>query len=631
MKNKVVKRILAGTLVAALTIGGVGIYNHTQDNNAEVVKADDDTEKLKEKTEELLGDTTEAKDGEFFKEETVYVNADATGKASQITVSEWLKNPGSGEVSDVTTLEDVQNIKGDETFEENGADEITWNAEGKDIYYQGTTEEELPVQVSIDYSLDGKSISPEDLVGKSGQLEMTISYENTTLQTVDGEEMYTPFTVASAMMLSTDEFQNVTIDNGKIISDADKDIVIGIAFPGLTEDLGISDLDMEIPESITITADVKDATVPTTLTMVDGNILSSFDLDSIDSFDDLSSSIDQLKDATNQLVEGSKELADGAKTLQDGIDAYTGGVAELAEGSAALYSGSKDLVDGVDTASDGISQLKNGSDQLVAGFEGNGTASNPGATAVSKSVANGLSQLSEALESETSVTLTDAQKAQLSAVATQMAQGAASALGDSAFAALDAAQGYPEGTTKSSYISGLTESYYQTLLSVAKSTAEGAVTNTKSTVKQSVDQLSAGATALSTQYLPAMYEGATGIQGGLSQLNSKTGELVEGTKTVYESIGKIAAGAAKLNENSSLLSTGSDKLTDGAGTLADGMEEYKTSAIDKLTDLFDGDISKVTDRIQTMKDLGDAYTSFAGKSSEINGSTRFIIETEGLD
>ena len=90
------------------------------------------------------------------KEETVYVNLDSDGTVDDVTVSNWLKNvTGTSDVQDVSNLKDIKNVKGDETFTQNG-DKLTWKANDADIYYQGTTDEKPPVNVKISYQLDGK-------------------------------------------------------------------------------------------------------------------------------------------------------------------------------------------------------------------------------------------------------------------------------------------------------------------------------------------------------------------------------------------------------------------------------------------------------------------------------------------
>ena len=309
MKNRKVKQMLAGSMAVVVGTGLLGTCAYETSLQADAQEVD--TQELKEAAEQVLGDSTVIEEGKVYKDESVYVKADADGMVKETTVTEWLKNPGTGAVEDVTALQDIENVKGEETYTQNGADEMSWKSEGKDIYYQGTTDQKLPVNVKITYQLDGKEISPKELKGKNGKLQMKIQYENQSKEMVDvsGEqvEMYTPFTMVTAMMLPGDEYTNVTIDNGRILSDGDKNIVVGLGFPGLEENLNLSseELDIEIPDSITITADVKDASVGPTMTVASADVLDQVGLDGIDSFDGLSDSVDELENAAQQLTEGS--------------------------------------------------------------------------------------------------------------------------------------------------------------------------------------------------------------------------------------------------------------------------------------------------------------------------------------
>ena len=209
--KKIAKKIVAGSMAVMMAAGLAGTYEYH--NNVMQVQAaeqkDKDTQELKETAENVLADhATDSEDTGFSKEESVYVKADASGNVKKTTVSEWLKNPEKGTISDTSELKDIKNVKGDETFETGSNNNVSWKSEGNDIYYQGTIDKELPVDVKVSYKLDGKSISPKDLKGKSGKVEIQFSYDNKSKQTVNvnGEdvEMYTPFTMFSAIMLSSD-------------------------------------------------------------------------------------------------------------------------------------------------------------------------------------------------------------------------------------------------------------------------------------------------------------------------------------------------------------------------------------------------------------------------------------------
>lgn len=348
---------------------------------------------------------------DVYKEETVYVNADATGNSDEVTVSDWLKNSGSvsGNLTDESILKEIKNVKGDETFTENG-DQLTWNTAGEDIYYQGTTDKELPVSVKLTYFLDGKEVKPDELKGKSGHLKIQVQYTNNEKKTVtvDGkeEEVYTPFVMMTGMILPNETFSNVTIDNGKVISDGSRNIVVGFGMPGLKDSLDLDeettkeaeDKGVTIPENFEMEADVTDFTMSSTFTVALTDLLD--DMDNIIDVDSLKDSLNELEDAALELVSGSGTLADGASTLADGVSSYTAGVDELNAG-IQKYLGSNGELNG------SVTEYVNGVGKVVKGVKDYTSGTNALANGVISYVAGEqkiaagaaqLSQLSKGLE-----------------------------------------------------------------------------------------------------------------------------------------------------------------------------------------------------------------------------------------
>lgn len=375
----------------------------------------DDKEKLVDAIEEVGTNTPAVSGGtELSKEETVYVTADASGNVTKVIVSDWLKNAGrEASLSDVSDLKDIENVKGDETFTQDG-NRLTWQTAGADIYYQGTTDKALPVSMDIRYELDGKQISPADLVGKSGTLSMTVSYTAADL----------PFTMITAMMLPVEHFQNVALDNGKIISDAKTDIAVGLAFPGLQDRLDLDSEDLEFPTSFTLTADVTDFQMGPTMTIATCGLLNDMDLDDFEGMDDLKDALNDLSDASTELVDGTGDLKEGVDKLQsktgefkDGVNTLNDGLNQLQDGAGTLKDGVNQYTDGADTLALGVNQYVDGANTLASGasqyvdgtnrLAGGVTQYVEGATALStgvkqyvegsKSVAEGIDQLNQAL------------------------------------------------------------------------------------------------------------------------------------------------------------------------------------------------------------------------------------------
>lgn len=310
------------------------------------------------------------------KEETVYVNADATGSETQITVSDWLKNAGTeAVVKDQSLLEGIKNVKGEETFEHTNGN-VTWQTDGKDIYYQGTSEKELPVSVKFTYFLDGAEILPENLKGKSGKLKIKIDYDNKAKQeaVIDGkkEEIYSPFVMVTGLILPEENFSNVVIDNGKVISDGERNIVLGVGMPGLKESLGLDQedassavKDISLPESLEITADVTDFTMDPTFTVALSDLLEDLNLDGTEDLDSVMNALDDLEDAALQLVDGSSELSKGADTLGSSYQEFDAGIATLKSGIDVLKSGVSELSGGINSYTEGADTLNAGIQQYM--------------------------------------------------------------------------------------------------------------------------------------------------------------------------------------------------------------------------------------------------------------------------
>lgn len=352
----------------------------------------------KESEDENQGTTINASaEAETSKDETVYVLAGADGTVQKIIVSDWIKNAMAADsLEDKTELSDIENIKGDESFTLGGDNSCVWDAQGNDIYYQGNIEKELPVQMSVCYTLDGQAIAPEALAGQSGHVTIRFDYQNMQYEEVllDGktEKIYVPFTMLTGMLLDTEVFRNVTISNGKLINDGDRIAVVGIAFPGLQEDLAISKEKLDIPDYVEISADVENFEMGMTMTLATTELFGAIDSDKLD-LHKLSDAMAELTDAMNQLMDGSSQLYDGLCTLLEKSGDLVSGINKLAEGAAQLKAGAESLDSGAARLQAGAAQLSSGLNTLNA----NSSSLNGGARQVFSSLLSmANTQLSEA-------------------------------------------------------------------------------------------------------------------------------------------------------------------------------------------------------------------------------------------
>ncbi|MCI8669329.1 MAG: hypothetical protein HFI34_07405 [Lachnospiraceae bacterium] len=393
--KKNIKTITALSLATVLAVSGVMYASFTGSETE--VKADVESQEAEDTItrtiEDNIGFSTEGVD----KEETVYVISDANGNVTKTIVSDWLKNKeGSDMLTDKSDLKDIENVKSDGGYTEGENHEITWEADGSDIYYQGTSDKPLPVDVKVSYYLDGKEISPKELAGKSGKVKIRFDYIPKEKRQVqlngENEELYVPFTMVSGCLLSNDKFTNIEVSNGKVINDGDRSIVAGVGFAGLSEDLDLSSILKEskpkIPDYVEVTADVKDFSLMMTLTFGTADLLNAVDIDDTNTMEELEQKIDELISATNQLKDGAGQLENGAVVLQTGFLTYASGIHQLSDGIYSLDAGAKQLAEKSKEFVSGLNTALNGTNQILEGLSGE-----QGAVAGAERLAAGAEEL----------------------------------------------------------------------------------------------------------------------------------------------------------------------------------------------------------------------------------------------
>ena len=448
------------------------------------------------------------------KEETVYIIANADGTTKKVIVSDWLKNGSqSASISDETSLKDIKNVKGNESFTNDG-ENYTWAADGSDIYYQGTTDKALPVDMKITYTLDGKTVTPDEIKGKSGKVTIRFDYTNNEKRTVkvDGKsmDMYVPFLMVTGTVLDNEKFTNIEVTNGKLVNDGDRSAVLGFALPGMQENLGLDKDDYEIPSYVEISADVKNFELLTCMTVGTTELFNEVDTDKL-SMDDIDGTIKEFTDAVDQLSDGSsqlydglvtlfeksgeladgtKQLADGAGTLYDGTGTLVSGANDLKDGAGALDSGAGQLKDGTGSLVSGVNDLKTGADALNAGAGQlkDGTGSLVSGANDLKTGADALDTGAGQLKDGTSSLVTGTNDLKtgadtLNSGATSLDSGAAqveSGAGQVSAGASDLSKGLGQLSSNSEQLNAGAKQVFETLLSTAETQikASGLTVNT---------------------------------------------------------------------------------------------------------------------------------------------------------
>lgn len=681
LKSKYIVRVVAGVLTIALVGTGIGATAVFAEKNSTAVTAEADSttgsSKDADDIADKLMDSVSLKDNDADKDESVYLISDANGNVNKTIVVDHLKNKDKKDtLEDASNLSDIENVKGKEKFTQSG-DKLTWQAGGKDIYYQGTATEEPPVTQKVTYYLDGKEISPEDLAGKSGKVKIRFDYTNTTsyTETVNGEKqtVSVPFAAITGLVLG-DGFENIEVTNGKAEVSDSSSVVLGYALPGLKDSLGIKDGDLDgdvnIPEYMEMTADVENFSMPAAMTFV----VNASDYVSTDGIDtsDLDDMINDLKDASTQLQDGSKTLAEGTETLADGLSTLQSKLGTFASGVGTLQSGLKTYTDGVSTLSGGLNTLGNSTGALVSGADklnsGAGQLASGSATLKDglKTYTDGASQLNTGLNQLNDNT------GSLATGVTSLNDGAKT-LSDGINAANKGAAGVSAGAAQLKTSIDTAKTGADSLAAGAKQVDEGVGQLTQSlsdmpeTIKtninkslESLNELNVGTLFKTLGYIDTDKITADNVSAAADAAVNNAGDIIDaltnmqnqnpsatynqilvglsqgkGAVSVYSAVNQSVTDSAytvqALKDGSAKVSDGASSLDAGLGRLSDGASELSSGASDlaKGTTQLATGATELQTGTQSLADKLPELTK--GITSLVNGSNELVKNNDTLN
>lgn len=681
LKSKYIVRVVAGVLTIALVGTGIGATAVFAEKNSTAVTAEADSttgsSKDADDIADKLMDSVSLKDNDADKDESVYLISDANGNVNKTIVVDHLKNKDKKDtLEDASNLSDIENVKGKEKFTQSG-DKLTWQAGGKDIYYQGTATEEPPVTQKVTYYLDGKEISPEDLAGKSGKVKIRFDYTNTTsyTETVNGEKqtVSVPFAAITGLVLG-DGFENIEVTNGKAEVSNSSSVVLGYALPGLKDSLGIKDGDLDgdvnIPEYMEMTADVENFSMPAAMTFV----VNASDYVSTDGIDtsDLDDMINDLKDASTQLQDGSKTLAEGTDTLADGLSTLQSNLGTFASGVGTLQSGLKTYTDGVSTLSGGLNTLGNSTGALVSGADklnsGAGQLASGSATLKDglKTYTDGASQLNTGLNQLNDNT------GSLATGVTSLNDGAKT-LSDGINAANKGAAGVSAGAAQLKTSIDTAKTGADSLAAGAKQVDEGVGQLTQSlsdmpeTIKTNINksleplnELNVGTLFKTLGYIDTDKITADNVSAAADAAVNNAGDIIDaltnmqnqnpsatynqilvglsqgkGAVSVYSAVNQSVTDSAytvqALKDGSAKVSDGASSLDAGLGRLSDGASELSSGASDlaKGTTQLATGATELQTGTQSLADKLPELTK--GITSLVNGSNELVKNNDTLN
>ncbi len=523
------------------------------------------------------------------KNETVYTRLNSDGNIKKIIVSEYIKNDDLDKIEDLTDLKDILNVNGDETFVQDD-NKIIWNAKGNDIFYQGTTEKNLPISLVISYKLNGKEMNVEDMLGKDGKVDISIKYINKDkhLVNVNGtiQELYTPFIITTTTFISSENNSNIKVKNGKVVNNGVNSLVLGMTTPGLPESLGLTNIkDMD---TVTISYDTTNFELNSIYSVATPKFIEKDDLKIFDKLDSIYSKVNMLSDTSNLLVKGSHELLGGLKMLNSNFSEFNLGMQQLNDGSKKILTSYNQLSSGINQLNNGlsnISYLVSSIDELSKGINNLANATNL-ISENSKEINNTINN--------TMLTLTK---------------------------------------------------HIATLQQIAEKTTDE---NTKQELKKEIDELQQ---ELDTQNLLSLQENFNQLNQGINQVNESMNILNGYTNNLSNDLTPMFEGVLRLKDGSDLfeeglnkfdnsiqtltkatndLNDGTNQIEIGFSTLTDGITKFNNEGISQLVNYINFNLKTMESRIDALVDLSSNYNTFTMKDKNTEGSTKFIMVIDSL-
>ena len=569
----------------------------------------------------------------FSKSETVYAVMNGDGSIKSTTVSEHLYSAsGLANVTDKTTLTDIQNTESDAEFTQNG-EELVWNTNDTDVYYKGNTDKALPIDVKVTYALDGQEAALEDIIGKSGHLTVTVNLKNNETGTVNvnGKDrtIVTPLITAVGVILGGDA-SNVTAEHGMIESAAKSSVAAFVTLPGVKDSLSgllpdeVNSIEDYLQDTVTVEADVEDFTCPqvmvacatSTAALGTDNV---FDLSSIN---DLTDGINQLNDAMSQLMDGASQLVDGTSQLAGGVLALLDGANTLNNGAAALDDGLGQLTNGLDTLSANNAALNAGAQQVADGVlaSANKTLKEGGLIDEDMTWSNYEAVIDNILTMNDK-TLAAGRKKMVRTIWEQAPSFKDSQLDLALYLSATKTNHDLEAALK------LMQNFDASMLTGALEMVTNA--DAKNTIHEELKYQVENSQDMAD--VRALKTSLSQIQFFVSSVNQYTAGVqtaADGAHSAKDGSAQLAAGTKTLYDGVNTLNTGAGQLNDGAGRLNDGLNQFNEEGISKLTGALDQDqLHGLKTVLDEMTDRLNDYTSFAGAPDDAESSVKFVYKT----
>lgn len=492
---------------------------------------------------------------------------------------------------------------------------------------------EIPVSVKVTYYLNGNEISAADLAGKSGAVKIRFDYQNLQQKTIQvgGEaiSVNVPFMMLSAVVMPSDIFSNVKISSGKVMTEEDQNIAVGMAFPGLKTSLGLAEFDTtkdaDIPDYVEITADAQNFELDFTANIIASLGMDEMDTEGLDDMDNLVESMDELADASSALVAGTGTLLSGMQTYQSAIASYMEGAEQLHNGIsainaavaqfstteddsyAAVMAAAKALAADTEILGNTMTDLQTFAQQLCVYQQNVETVK----AAVAEEAANAQTSVEDADRNATSQAQEQVQN--MLDEAKERIDSDETLTSEQKQAAIDALSSINASDITVSDVTGDAD----TNLSAIQSQLAGISSLTIPTLASDTATIAATLTDMQAQL------------GVLADFSKNMSGLSEGITTLSTSLRSLETGAAQLISYHSQLLQGAASLAEGSASLQEGMLTFDKEGIQKLKELAGDDLQKVVSRIKALK---EAEAKYKKENAETDGDAKsYVIETKAIE
>lgn len=501
------------------------------------------------------------------KEETVYAKLNSDGSTKSILVNKHLINDKlENDIEDTTELENILNINSDDGYIQTGSI-LTWHSYGNDIFYQGISNKTLPVEEEFTYKLDGKIMNIDDILGKSGHIEITIKYTNKDKHIIDGNTLYTPFVVTMGTIINGNNNSNVSVTNGKVINNGSNYIIVGISTPGLYESLDINEL--KDLNNIKISFDTEKFELGSIYSVITPKLIESSDLEIFNKLDVLYKNIDTLQSKMNEIEDGSKMILDKLSLVENGSN-------ELSKNLNLVLTKLEEIKNGTNSIDTNLNEIVSSLDKVISSFNSSDNLNKI------ESIKLLISKNKETIDT------------------------------------LDSTNKLVKDTYEKYNLENLSYS------SLENSNKE--LFNAKYVYENSYE-INENLIILLKKNNDALVESLNileDIQNKINTLNGYLKELKNGTSKLNEGIKELYNGVYLLNTKLNELASGSTELKNGMVTFNDGIKAFNNEGINTLS-MYSNSAKNITNKINSLIKLGENYKSFDLKQNNVKSSTKFIL------